>query len=86
MAFKRICILALLIVQSVVTFEIVSRAEWSAKPPKDIEYINHTVPYVIIHHSYLPPMCISSDKCIKSMQSMQRFHQDERGWFDIGYT
>lgn len=76
---------ALFAAHSIMPFEIVSRAEWGAKEPKEINYINQTVPFVIIHHSYLPAYCNSSEQCIKAMQSMQRFHQIERGWFDIGY-
>lgn len=81
-----IFVLALFIAQSVIMpLEIVSRNEWAAKPPKAIEPINGTVPFVIIHHSYIPTSCNSSARCISAMQSMQRFHQVERGWFDIGY-
>lgn len=65
--------------------EIVSRDDWGAKEPKGVDLINKTVPFVIIHHSYSPPVCNSSEQCISAMQSMQRFHQVERGWFDIGY-
>lgn len=66
--------------------EIVKRADWGAKPAKIIEYIGKPVPYVIIHHSHEPAACYTSDKCIQAMQSMQRFHQITRGWWDIGYT
>lgn len=68
------------------SLEIISRDEWGAKSPKDIEYINKIVPYVIIHHSHTPVACYSSTNCAKAMRSMQNFHQDDRGWFDIGYT
>ncbi|XP_055324772.1 peptidoglycan-recognition protein LB isoform X2 [Sitodiplosis mosellana] len=73
------------VAQSIMPLEIVSRAEWGAKEPKDIEFINKTVPFVIIHHSHLPPYCNTSELCIGAMQGMQRFHQIDRGWFDIGY-
>lgn len=65
--------------------EIVRRAEWGAMKPRAIDYINQTVPFVIIHHSYTPPACLTSARCTAAMRSMQRFHQIERGWFDIGY-
>ncbi|KAG5899585.1 hypothetical protein JTB14_022913 [Gonioctena quinquepunctata] len=64
---------------------IVSRQEWQAKPPKSIEVMANPVPYVVIHHSYLPPACYTSEDCIKAMQWMQNFHQIDRGWVDIGY-
>ncbi|XP_052870252.1 peptidoglycan-recognition protein LB [Anopheles cruzii] len=64
----------------------VSRSFWDAKPPKLIERFAGPIPYVIIHHSYQPAACHSKLECIKAMQSMQRFHQDERNWNDIGYS
>lgn len=66
--------------------EIVSRTEWGSKAAKEIEHINKAVPFVIIHHSYTPAACFTSEKCIEAMQSMQNFHQITRGWWDIGYT
>lgn len=68
------------------SLEIIDRAGWGAKPPKYREYINKTVSVVIIHHSYIPPACNTSEECAAAMRSMQRFHQDDRGWADIGYT
>lgn len=65
--------------------EIVTRDEWGARPPTDIQRYNKSVPFVIIHHSYSPQACNTSEQCIGAMQHMQRYHQDERGWFDIGY-
>lgn len=65
--------------------EIVSRNEWGAMKSKAVEAMNRTAPFVIIHHSYLPSACNTSEQCIAAMQSMQRFHQNERGWFDVGY-
>lgn len=76
---------ALFIVPSIMPLEIVSRDEWGAQPPKLVETINKTVPYVIIHHSLSPGSCNTSERCVLAMQNMQRFHQIERGWNDIGY-
>lgn len=66
-------------------FDIVDRQSWGAKPPKDIQHINHVVPFVVIHHSYTPKACPTSAKCKAAMRSMQAFHQNERDWADIGY-
>ncbi|XP_044737980.1 peptidoglycan-recognition protein LB-like isoform X3 [Chrysoperla carnea] len=66
--------------------EIVSRRGWEAKPPKLVEPMPNPVPYVIIHHSYIPAACYTKHECISAMQSMQAFHQDDRGWNDIGYS
>lgn len=76
----------LVIIQAIMSLKIISRAEWHAQPPKAVDYINKIVSYVIIHHSDRPPACTSNEECIEAMQSMQRFHQIERGWNDIGYT
>lgn len=65
---------------------IVNRTEWGAKPSKQVEHFEGPAPYVIIHHSYLPAACNSKDTCIGAMKEMQRFHQVDRGWNDIGYS
>lgn len=67
------------------TTAIVSRNEWGARPPKLVDHVHEPVPYVIIHHSYTPAACWTGDKCEAAMRSMQIFHQDDRGWNDIGY-
>uniref|UniRef100_A0A3F2YX68 Peptidoglycan-recognition protein n=1 Tax=Anopheles farauti TaxID=69004 RepID=A0A3F2YX68_9DIPT len=64
----------------------VSRDVWNAQPPKLIEHFAGPIPYVIIHHSYIPAACYSGLQCIAAMQSMQRMHQDVRQWNDIGYS
>lgn len=66
--------------------KIISRDEWNAKPPKDIQYINKTVNYVVIHHTYRPVACFTHEDCCKAMRSMQTYHQDQNGWWDIGYS
>ncbi|KAL3272274.1 hypothetical protein HHI36_022754 [Cryptolaemus montrouzieri] len=71
---------------SVSDLVIVSREEWQARPPKLVEPMPNPVPYVIIHHSYIPGACVTQEACVQAMQSMQRYHQDERGWNDIGYS
>lgn len=67
------------------SLDIISRKDWGAKPPKDINYINKTVPIVIIHHS-AGPACNSTPECSKIVLGIQNFHQETRGWLDIGYT
>uniref|UniRef100_A0A182NQS9 Peptidoglycan-recognition protein n=1 Tax=Anopheles dirus TaxID=7168 RepID=A0A182NQS9_9DIPT len=64
----------------------VTRDVWSAQPPKLIEHFAGPIPYVIIHHSYIPAACYSGLQCIAAMQSMQTMHQDVRQWNDIGYS
>ncbi|XP_056647901.1 peptidoglycan-recognition protein LB-like isoform X1 [Diorhabda sublineata] len=65
---------------------IVTREEWQAKPPKYTNAMINPVPYVVIHHSYQPPACYNLEDCIKAMKWMQDFHQNTRGWADIGYS
>ncbi|XP_065173209.1 peptidoglycan-recognition protein LB-like isoform X2 [Atheta coriaria] len=66
--------------------EIVSRDDWGARPPKNTSKMSHPVPYVIIHHSYIPEACDTPEKCVAAMQSMQIMHQDTNNWDDIGYN
>ncbi|XP_030331349.1 N-acetylmuramoyl-L-alanine amidase-like [Strigops habroptila] len=67
---------------------IVPRCMWGARPyrgtPKAL-----TLPLesVFIHHTFIPSApCHSFRSCSRAMRSMQRFHQDARGWDDIGYS
>ncbi|XP_055634644.1 peptidoglycan-recognition protein LB isoform X2 [Toxorhynchites rutilus septentrionalis] len=64
----------------------VTREAWDAMPPRSVEKFPGPIPYVIIHHSYEPAACFDYQECRKAMQSMQRFHQLDRGWNDIGYS
>lgn len=56
------------------SLDIVTRDEWKANTPVLIEPMNSPVPYVIIHHSYIPPACNTTSECIEAMQWMQDFH------------
>uniref|UniRef100_T1E305 Peptidoglycan-recognition protein n=1 Tax=Psorophora albipes TaxID=869069 RepID=T1E305_9DIPT len=64
----------------------VGREIWDAKPPKDVQMFPGPIPFVIIHHSYIPDACTTGKECSRAMQSMQQMHQQERGWNDIGYS
>lgn len=37
--------------------------------------MTNPVPFVVIHHSYMPPACNTTKECIEAMQWMQDFHQ-----------
>lgn len=61
---------------------------WGAKP-----YIgtptNLALPlsFMFIHHTSTPSQpCLTFEQCSADMRSMQRFHQEDRGWDDIGYS
>ncbi|GBP27051.1 Peptidoglycan-recognition protein LB [Eumeta japonica] len=67
-------------------FPFVPRSEWSDRPPIDDPTLLDTpVPYVVIHHTYIPGACANKDTCTLSMRSMQRAHI-ALGWGDIGYN
>lgn len=71
---------------SMPTVPYVSRDVWSANPPRSVDKFPGPIPFVIIHHSYEPAVCYTPAECISAMQTMQRFHQQDRGWNDIGYS
>lgn len=65
---------------------ILMRDVWNARPSVLIESMKNPVPFVIIHHSYIPGACNSMDECIIAMKMMQDLHQIKHGWNDIGYS
>ncbi|XP_072934416.1 peptidoglycan-recognition protein LB-like [Epargyreus clarus] len=67
-------------------FPFVSREEWGARPPTSVINLNLPVPYVIIHHTYIPGACFSVEQCSASMRAMQNNHQLTQQWEDIGYN
>ncbi|KAL5273972.1 PGRPLB.2 family protein [Megaselia abdita] len=67
-------------------FNIINRNEWRARDHLYSESITEDVRYVIIHHSYNPGFCQTTDACKASMRSIQDLHMDFNGWEDIGYT
>ncbi|CAG9821385.1 unnamed protein product [Phaedon cochleariae] len=74
------------VVNSLTDPEIIPRSQWYAKPPKSIQPMENPVPYVVIHHSYMPPACYNLEDCIGAMQWMQDLHQINNSWVDIGYS
>jgi len=64
--------------------KIISRAEWGARNPK-YDYSNH--PYfnkMTLHHA-AGWGARTLDEGKAAVKSIQEFHQDGRGWSDIGY-
>ncbi|KAK2497015.1 hypothetical protein MC885_017016 [Smutsia gigantea] len=64
------------------------RCRWGAAP-----YRGRPTPlqlplgFLYVHHTYVPaPPCTDFAHCAADMRSMQRFHQETRGWEDIGYS
>lgn len=71
-------------------FWIRGRAVWHAKPPKDTPTRadwTHTTRKTIVHHSAGAwPENASQESERAHMREIQRFHQHDRGWNDIGYN
>lgn len=65
---------------------IVERSEWGGREPKLVETFDGPIPFVIIHHSYIPSACYSEKACESAMRKMQDMHQLQNGWNDIGYS
>ncbi|CAK1590331.1 unnamed protein product [Parnassius mnemosyne] len=66
-------------------FQYFTRDEWEADPPTNVRPLTKPVPYVVIHHTYIPSACNTTEKCFRAMRSMQNYH-NSLGWGDIGYN
>ncbi|XP_066563868.1 N-acetylmuramoyl-L-alanine amidase [Amia ocellicauda] len=67
---------------------IIPRCMWGAEPYRGTPTLL-TLPlgFLYVHHTYEPSApCLSFEHCARDMRGMQRFHQDDRGWDDIGYS
>nr|XP_047911314.1 N-acetylmuramoyl-L-alanine amidase isoform X3 [Anser cygnoides] len=66
---------------------IVPRCMWGARPYRGTPRpLSLPLGSVYIHHTFVPSTpCRTFAACTHAMRSMQRFHQDTRGWDDIGY-
>ncbi|XP_071330650.1 peptidoglycan recognition protein 6 [Trachinotus anak] len=67
---------------------IIPRCMWGAEPYRGTP-TNLSLPlsFMYIHHTHTPSQpCLTFQQCSADMRSMQRFHQDDRGWDDIGYS
>lgn len=62
--------------------EMITRAMWGARPPKD-PYNPHTPEVLTVHHASSPDY--SQYQGAPSLRGIQNFHMDNRGWSDIGY-
>ncbi|XP_059048712.1 peptidoglycan-recognition protein LB-like [Achroia grisella] len=67
-------------------FPFITRSEWGANPPTGVAVLPTPVTHVVIHHSYEPGVCWTTDDCKAAMRSMQNYHQNGQGWADIGYN
>ncbi|KAM4585335.1 N-acetylmuramoyl-L-alanine amidase [Odontesthes bonariensis] len=68
--------------------QIIPRCQWGAKAYKSPAIpLSLPLQFLYVHHTYEPSSpCLSFPKCSRDMRAMQRFHQEDRGWNDIGYS
>ena len=60
--------------------ELITRSEWGARPATNRRTIATPVKELWLHHSASP------DTGVRAVRAIQRFHQVNRGWADIGYS
>ncbi|XP_040918383.1 peptidoglycan recognition protein 6 [Toxotes jaculatrix] len=67
---------------------IIPRCMWGAEPYRGAPTkLSLPLSFMFIHHTHTPSQpCLTFQQCSADMRSMQRFHQDDRGWDDIGYS
>lgn len=67
---------------------IITRCQWGAKAYRSTPIpLSLPVQFLYVHHTYEPSSpCLSFPTCSRDMRAMQRYHQEERGWSDIGYS
>uniref|UniRef100_A0A8C8SMM6 Peptidoglycan recognition protein 2 n=1 Tax=Pelusios castaneus TaxID=367368 RepID=A0A8C8SMM6_9SAUR len=67
---------------------IIPRCMWEAKPYKGTPtQLKLPLSFVYIHHTSSPSEpCQTFPECAAAMRAMQQFHQEDRGWDDIGYS
>ncbi|NXL67731.1 PGRP2 amidase, partial [Chordeiles acutipennis] len=67
---------------------IVPRCMWGARPYRGTpKLLTLPLSSIYIHHTFVPSTpCRTFTACARAMRAMQRFHQDTRGWDDIGYS
>ena len=67
----------------VMPFAVVRRATWKAAPPKE-PYTPHAPKIFTLHHTQgNSPK--NYEAAVQEMQFIQDYHQNGRGWIDIGY-
>uniref|UniRef100_A0A3Q3WR71 Uncharacterized protein n=1 Tax=Mola mola TaxID=94237 RepID=A0A3Q3WR71_MOLML len=67
---------------------IIPRCQWGAKAYRGTPIpLSLPLQFLHVHHTYEPSSpCLSFQNCSHNMRSMQRFHQEDRFWSDIGYS
>ncbi|GIH67217.1 MULTISPECIES: peptidoglycan recognition protein family protein [Microbispora] len=69
--------------------DLVSRAEWGARPPRGSYSSLSSTRGVKVHYTggrVDPGIVTDHAKCVAMVKSIQDFHIDGNGWIDIGYS
>lgn len=66
-----------------IPFKIIRRKDWEAAPPKE-PYIQHFPMAITIHHT-AGRYPTTLEESIQEIQFIQDYHQNAKGWIDIGY-
>ncbi|KAM9856971.1 N-acetylmuramoyl-L-alanine amidase-like [Aulostomus maculatus] len=68
--------------------QIIPRCQWGAKAYNGTPIpLSPPLQFLFVHHTYEPSSpCLSFPSCARSMRAMQRYHQEDLGWSDIGYS
>ncbi|MBP7796573.1 MAG: N-acetylmuramoyl-L-alanine amidase [Elusimicrobiales bacterium] len=64
-------------------FKFIRRSDWNAKPPSD-DYTKHIPQKITIHHT-AGNYPATYDDALSEIQFIQDYHQNAKGWIDIGY-
>ncbi|KOB65850.1 Peptidoglycan recognition protein C, partial [Operophtera brumata] len=48
-----------------------NRAAWGARPPRSVTRLTTAVPYVVIHHTYIPAVCVTRAQCELDMRTIK---------------
>ena len=59
-------------------FQLVTRAEWLARPPKEVEHVTPPLGVVFIHHACSGEAATKA-RCCREVRYIQTFHMDGRG-------
>ena len=66
------------------TIEVRPRAMWQAKPPRPMKPMG-SISRLTVHHSGVTARSPSLAATRTAIQAIQRHHQQQQGWADIGY-
>lgn len=62
------------------TIDIITRADWGARPPRHAYRIDTPTPELWLHHT------AGNHRGATGMRAIQNVHMDSRGWSDIAYS